>query len=265
MKRVLTLIGLAVAATACSYFTQPAPYQPPGLRDVAVPATGAGLFQRDCAWCHGASGDGTLRGPSLIAGENGPALTDFMLRTGRMPISSPEDAVRRQPPAYSPEEIRKIVDFSSAFAPRGPAIPDVDPVAGDLALGFELYQTNCAACHSTTGIGGTLPRGSASGLIGRSEPAIPGLRASTATEIAEAMRTGPGAMPVFGADAFSQRDVDSIVRYVLYLQRPVNAGGGDLGRIGPVAEGAVSWFAGLGALLWLARRIGTIEKRRGHA
>jgi ubiquinol-cytochrome c reductase cytochrome c subunit len=265
MKRVVTLTALAAAATACSYFTQPAPYDPPGVGDIAVPATGAGLFQRDCAWCHGAGGAGTPRAPALIGGENGPALTDFVLQTGRMPITSPEEAVRRRPPAYSREEIRKIVDFVSGFGARGPAIPDVDAAAGDIALGSALYQTNCAACHSATAIGGTLPQSSAGRIIGRSAPTIPGLRASTATEIAEAMRTGPGAMPVFGADAFSQHDVDSIVRYVLYLQRPDNEGGGDLGRIGPVAEGAVAWFAGLGALLWLARRIGTIEKKDRHA
>ncbi len=264
MRRALTVGALLVVATACSYLTRPEPYHPPGLRTIGAPSTGEGLYQRDCAWCHGDGGIGSPRGPALTLGENGPALTDFMLRTGRMPIESPAETVRRRPPAYTPETIRAIVDYVSSFGAPGPAVPDPDVAGGDLAAGEELYQTNCAACHSTTGIGGTLPRGRAGDLGMRSAPTIPGLHASTATEIAEAMRTGPGAMPVFGPDTFTERDVDSIARYVLYLKDPGNRGGGDLGRVGPVAEGAVAWFAGLGALLLLARRIGTSGNGRGH-
>lgn len=263
MRRALTVAGLLVVATACSYLTRPQPYHPPGLREIGAPVTGQGLFQRDCAWCHGNGGVGTPNGPPLTGGENGPALTDFMLRTGRMPIESPSEIVRRRPPAYSAVTIRAIVDYVSSFGAPGPAVPHPDVSAGDLAHGQELYQTNCAACHSATGIGGTLPRGSG-GVASRSAPTIPGLRASTATEIAEAMRTGPGAMPVFGSDTFTDRDVDSIARYVVYLKDPENGGGGDLGRAGPVAEGAVAWFVGLGALLLLARRIGVSGKEQSH-
>jgi ubiquinol-cytochrome c reductase cytochrome c subunit len=76
-------------------------------------------------------------------------------------------------------------------------------------------------------------------------------------EIAEAMRVGPGTMPVFGETAFTDEEVDAIVRYVVYLQEPEDRGGLAIGRVGPVAEGAVGWIVGLGAMLLLARWIGT--------
>ena len=44
------------------------------------------------------------------------------------------------------EEIVALVEYAGAFG-DGPAIPDVDPAAGDLAAGGELYRLNCAACH----------------------------------------------------------------------------------------------------------------------
>ena len=54
----------------------------------------------------------------------------------------------------------------------GPDITEV-PAAppGGLAHGAELYLANCAACHSSTGIGGTLsaaPKGAEAGVaVGR--------------------------------------------------------------------------------------------------
>jgi ubiquinol-cytochrome c reductase cytochrome c subunit len=85
----------------------------------------------------------------------------------------------------------------------------------------------------------------------------PGLEPSTPIEIAEAMRVGPGTMPVFGEAAFTDDEVDAIVRYVVYLQNPDDRGGLSIGRIGPVAEGAVGWIVGLGAMVVLVRWIGT--------
>ena len=79
------------------------------------------------------------------------------------------------------------------------------------------------------------------------------------------MRTGPPGMPVFGPGAFPDEQVDSIARYVVYLQEIKNPGGLELGRIGPVAEGAVGWLVGLASLLLLTRWIGTsLSSHRAH-
>ncbi|MGH9002465.1 MAG: c-type cytochrome, partial [Acidimicrobiia bacterium] len=87
-SRVALLVTVlpALAAGACSYFEQPEPYRPPASYeppDAEALALGEHLYQRDCSFCHGDAGGGTSNGPDLVTGENGPALTDFMLRTGR--------------------------------------------------------------------------------------------------------------------------------------------------------------------------------------
>ena len=71
------------------------------------------------------------------------------------------------------------------------------------------------------------------------------------------MRTGPGAMPVFGPETLDDVQVASIVRYVGYLRHPDDRGGNPLGHIGPVPEGFVAWIIGLGAMLAAAYWIGT--------
>ena len=70
-------------------------------------------------------------------------------------------------------------------------------------------------------------------------------------------------MPVFGKNTFTDQQVDSIIRYLLYIRTGQNRGGADLGRVGPVAEGAVAWIVGLGALLVLARWIGKSVRQHG--
>jgi ubiquinol-cytochrome c reductase cytochrome c subunit len=66
-------------------------------------------------------------------------------------------------------------------------------------------------------------------------------------------------MPVFGPETLSVEQVNSIVRYVDYLERPDDRGGLGLGYLGPVPEGLVGFF-GL-ALIALTCR--WIERRHG--
>ena len=61
-------------------------------------------------------------------------------------------------------------------------------------------------------------------------------------------------MPRFELD---EQEVNAIARYVRYLQSPDDEGGAPIGRIGPVAEGAVALAVGLAALLLAIRWIGT--------
>lgn len=260
--RALVLLALAFGCAACAPSQDSAnPVSPPGLRDVRAEATGAELYKRDCAWCHGARGDGTQYGPDLVTDANGAAMTHFMLTTGRMPLEFPEQRMDRDTPTYSDEEIGEIVDYVTTFGQPGPEVPELDLRAADIQLGAELYQENCAACHSTSGIGGALASGGETELPeGQVEGAAniaSNLRVASATEIAEAILVGPGTMPVFSYDTFNEHEIDSIVRYVLYLQEPNNRGGAGIGGAGPVAEGAVGWIIGLGLLLVFIRWLGT--------
>jgi ubiquinol-cytochrome c reductase cytochrome c subunit len=249
----------ALAAGACSYFNQPEPYRPPASYapppDAEALAVGQHLYQRDCSFCHGDEGLGTSNGPDLVTDENGPALTDFMLRTGRMPIQDPDERVRPGDTPYDDDEIAALVGYiDEAFDQPGPGIPDVDAAAGSLSEGLDLYQEHCAACHAATGIGGAMLAqrgGETAGIV------IPGLHQANPTLVGEAVRAGPDAMPVFGPGVVNSDGLDSVARYVEYLKDPEDRGGAPIGRIGPVAEGAVGWALGLGSLMLFIRWVGT--------
>ena len=269
MRRGLAPLLLMLATVAgCTYFREEAePYRPPvyygpseaaaiGARAV-IP--GQHLYLRDCAYCHGDDGKGTTQGPDLTVETNGGALTDFVLRTGRMPVAAPPHQMEPGEPVYSEREIADIVAYvTSQFHTPGPGVPHIDLSKGELAVGQQVYQENCAACHSTTGIGGAMllhpdvdePRKTI-GIV------IPDFGNSGPQAVAEAVRTGPGSMPVFGMRAISDHELESLLHYMGYLKDPEDEGGAPIGRVGPVVEGAVGWLVGLGLLVLVIRWIGT--------
>jgi ubiquinol-cytochrome c reductase cytochrome c subunit len=258
----LTALIVSLVVPACAYAGGTTrPYRPPLVQPADDATPGPDLYARDCAWCHGDDGGGTERAPDLVTGTNGPALTHFVLTTGRMPLDYAEQRMARAEPVYNVDEVSAIVDYVARLNQPGPTIPKVDVDSGDIGVGLELYQENCAACHSTTGIGGAMAPSRSDDLPERQaeDPSTiaPDLSSASAVETAEAMLTGPGTMPVFGPDTFDDAQVDSIVRYVLYVQHPDNRGGASIGRVGPVAEGMVGWLVGLGLLLVGIRLLGT--------
>lgn len=206
---------------------------------------GRQLFQVACTTCHGGAGEGVAdRGPSLIG--VGAASADFYLSTGRMPLDRPRAQAERKRVAYPPAQIRQLVAYVSSLGP-GPATPTINAGSGNLADGNRLYANNCAPCHSSAAAGGAL---------GHAVYA-PALNRATSVQVAEAVRIGPGAMPVFGPDTLDDEQVASVVRYVRYLREPDDRGGFGLGHLGPIPEGFVAWVAGLGAMLVAVRWIGT--------
>ena len=264
MAVVATVALAAAIAGACSYFEDPDPYRPPasytGRPTAEALALGQQLYQRDCSFCHGDDGRGTSQGPDLATGENGPALTDFMLRTGRMPIDAPVEQAQAGTSPYDSDEIDALVaNLDDAFDQPGPDIPEIDTAAGDLVEGRAAYQENCAACHATTGIGGAMIAGRDGGTTGIF---IPGFARTSPTEVGEAARTGPGAMPAFSPEIIDHDELDGVARYIEYLKDPDDRGGWSLGRFGPVAEGAVGLVLGVGILVLFVRWVGTTRGQR---
>lgn len=224
---------------------QPPAAQPPGTQAPPEVEAGRQLFLVACTTCHGTEGQGVAdRGPSLVG--VGAASADFYLTSGRMPLDRPRAQAERKRVAYTPAQIRQLVAFVASLGP-GPAIPTIDPADGQLAEGNRLFANNCAPCHSSAGSGGAL---------GHAVYAPP-LHPATATQIAEAVRVGPGSMPVFGPEAITDDQLASIVRYVEYLKDPDDRGGFGLGHLGPIPEGFVAWVFGLGGMLVAVRWIGT--------
>lgn len=240
-RAAIVLAGALLLLTAPAGAGQPSESAEPA-------AKGQELYTTGCSSCHGLDAEGTRRGPSLRGA--GAASVDFYLSTGRMPLktSGARQAVRK-PPAYDRQEIDAIVAYVTSLDDRGPAIPDINVGKADLVEGGTLFRSNCAACHGAAGIGGALAKG-------RKAPA---LRPANPVEIAEAIRIGPGFMPNFGPETFTDEQVENIAAYVEHLDHAEDPGGGSLGRVGPIPEGFVGWLVGLGLLLAAAYWIGERE------
>jgi ubiquinol-cytochrome c reductase cytochrome c subunit len=203
---------------------------------------GRALFVDGCSNCHGLAAHGRQGiAPSLHG--VGAQAADFYLSTGRMPLAAIGDQPVRSKPAYTKAEIRDLVAYVASLG--GPPIPRVDPASGSLSDGERLYADKCAGCHQIVGQGGIV-----TGAV------VPDLQDATATQIGEAVRTGPYAMPRFGRTGLPDSDVDSIARYVLSTRDPEDHGGWGIGHLGPIPEGMVAWFLGLAALVLAIRIIG---------
>jgi ubiquinol-cytochrome c reductase cytochrome c subunit len=240
---VLAALTLSLVAGLHQVVAQPS--------STSAPPAGRGqqIYTGDCAFCHGPTGQGTFQGPDIT--QAGTAAVDFQVSTGRMPKAYP---LHREKPKYTADDIKALVDYTSGFV-TGPAVPSVDLAAADVAHGGELYRLNCAACHQMVASGGVLAY----------DVVVPSLRGSTATQVVEAMRTGPGQMPVFDKTTFSDDDAANIAAYVNELHDPADRGGLSLGHFGPVPEGLVAIVLGLGAMVLITRMLGTRSRPPGSA
>ncbi|MGH9235538.1 MAG: cytochrome bc1 complex diheme cytochrome c subunit [Acidimicrobiales bacterium] len=245
--RLLVALPVVVAALAGSLLPL---VRPAAGQDDELVELGRELYQTGCSSCHGPDGGGVeterdgTRGPSLE--QSGEAAAYYYLSTGRMPLPNSEEQPTRKPPAYDADEIEALVAYVGTLG-DGPRIPRVDVAAGDLAEGGEIFRANCQACHSASGSGGALSYGRAAPRLSDASP----------TEVAAAVRVGPGQMPVFGPETISDDELNGLVRYVEYLDDPDDPGGVPIGRTGPIPEGFVAWLVGMVALLALVAWIGT--------
>jgi ubiquinol-cytochrome c reductase cytochrome c subunit len=214
---------------------------------------GRELFAVGCSSCHGLNAegqiasDGQVLGPSLIG--VGAASVDFQVGTGRMPLAAPSAQAERKPPSYDQEQIDALAEFVASLAPgpERPADEYLDPAAGDVARGGELFRTNCSQCHNTTGQGGAL-------TMGQFAPNLTGVEPR---HIYEAMLTGPQAMPVFNDKTVTPEDKRDIIAFLDNVQNEPDPGGLAIGRVGPVAEGLWAWLVGIGLLIGMATWIVT--------
>ncbi len=219
-------------------------------------ARGQELFAVSCASCHGLNGEGLPNQgiPSLVG--VGAASVDFQMRTGRMPMANKNVQAPPKQNTFTPEEIASIALYVATLG-DGPAIPDESQYnpsglsAAEIAIGGDLFRTNCSACHNFQGSGGALPNGKVA----------PPLIEANPIDIHEAMRTGPGEMPVFAEGAIPDKDVRAMIAYLDQVHAQPSAGL-TLGGLGPVSEGFWAWVAGIGGLVLFAMWITKKAARR---
>ncbi len=219
----------------------------------ALAQLGRALFLENCATCHGTEANGVPASgtagayPDLVG--LGTATIDFWVESGRMPAANPRavEAVRRVP-RLTHDQALAIAAWINSLSPAYPAIPTVHLQGANVSDGATLFALNCAACHTIEGTGDALAFSTFS----------PSMRHVPATQVAEAIRTGPGNMPRFTGN-LSDFQVRDIVKYVTTeIEHPRNPGGFGLGGLGPVAEGFVGLALGVGLLalvgFWVGER-----------
>lgn len=220
---------------------------PDGVAASAPADLGAALYGRDCVYCHGPEGEGSPRGVPIA--DTGEAGAHYALVTGRMPINDPEQEPSRSEPRYTDDEIDALVAHVAAFG-DGPGLPELAWEDADVARGGHLYRLHCGACHSATGIGGALAY----------ERTAPGLLESEPSVVVAAVLAGPGAMPAFGPDGFTDQELAELVAYVDRVQSPEDRGGWAIFRSGRPDEALIALGLALPLLLvaaaWIARRPG---------
>ena len=223
-------LGIALTGLALSGAGSAAAAPPQGLA-----ARGYHLYGQYCISCHGANGRGLPQLAPSLQGV-GALAADFYLRTGYMPLRKTGMQPRRTRVLFSEAQIRALVAYVASLG-NGPPIPRPQPRRGSLSEGMKLFTDHCAGCHQVVAEGGYV-----TGAV------PPPLEESTAVQIAQAVRIGPYVMPRFSQQQISDRELDSIIRYIQYAKHPDDRGGWAIGHLGPVPEGLVTWFIA-GALL----------------
>ncbi len=247
---MLLLAALAVIGTVYALATSSSTARAAGAPHSETQVEeGRALYLEGCSSCHGLNAGGTSVAPNLIG--VGAASVHFQVATGRMPLAAPSVQAERKEPSYDEVEIAALAAYIATLGP-GPAIPtaqELDTTNADLAVGGELFRTNCAQCHNFAGRGGALTEGKWA----------PTLMDASQQEIYEAMLTGPQNMPVFGDGTLSVPEKQDILKYVAHLQDQTQPGGWGLGAFGPVTEGAMLFTLGLalmaGAAVWIGAKV----------
>jgi ubiquinol-cytochrome c reductase cytochrome c subunit len=228
------------------------------LAPSALAVNGEQLYGRYCVMCHGPNGAGTNgrvgggpgrdqtvqqgAGPSLRG--VGAMAAHLYLTTGYMPLKRVGIQPRRSRLLLGPQEIDALIAYVASLG-KGPPVPVVHPERGNLSHGQHIFTAHCAGCHQAVARGGYV-----TGAV------PPALGDATAVQIAEAVRVGPYVMPRFAASQISDRELDSLVRYVLWTHHPDDRGGWAIGRIGPIPEGLVTWFIAMTVLVGVCMAIG---------
>jgi ubiquinol-cytochrome c reductase cytochrome c subunit len=246
-----TTIGQPSAPSVSSALKYASPSNQSGIDYVDLPssfiAPGQALFASNCASCHGAEADGSTGIAPNLQGL-GAGTVDFWVSTGRMPLANTSAQAIRKPPKFDRLQTLEIAAWVQSLTPGvGNKVAIVDTTGADLQAGNSLFTLNCAACHTITGAGDALFEGAYA----------PGLHLATTTQIVEAIRSGPGEMPVFSPGNITDTQARDIAAYVHgVIQHPSNPGGFALGGVGPVGEGFVGLLLGVGALLMVCFWIG---------
>jgi ubiquinol-cytochrome c reductase cytochrome c subunit len=242
---VVVVLALALVGGLYTAFAAPkVKAEDPANQSIAV-KEGRQLYLQGCSTCHGLDNQGGV-GPSLIG--VGAASVVFQVESGRMPLANGSAQAPRKKPKYDRTQIDQLAAYVQSVG-GGPELPAGKLDDGNLALGGDLFRTNCASCHNFAGAGGALTR----------SKYAPDLTPADARVIYAAMLSGPENMPRFSDNTLTPDEKRAITRYVRFITHEnKDPGGAGLGHYGPIPEGLTVFLVGIGLLivvtLWIGAR-----------
>ncbi|MCW2599771.1 MAG: qcrC [Frankiales bacterium] len=242
----VVVLALALVGGLYTAFAAPKPKADTGTNQSIAVKEGRQLYLQGCSTCHGLSNQGGAGGPSLIG--VGASAVVFQVESGRMPLASAAAQAPRKAVKYDRTQIDQLAAYVQSLG-GGPTLPSGPLDDGNLALGGDLFRTNCSSCHNFAGAGGALTRAKYA----------PALKPADARVIWAAMQSGPENMPRFSDNQLTPDEKKAITTYVRFItNQNKDPGGAALGHYGPIPEGLVVFLVGIGVLiivtLWIGAR-----------
>jgi len=202
---------------------------------LAALSDGAVLYQRHCAVCHGAEGNGGVGIPLNLPDFLAVASDDYLRATLR------EGRPGRVMPAFSAFDqgaVDAIIAYMRSWSGQPGPHYSADSLAGRPERGAKLFATHCAACHGDKGQGGagtgvTFSRPRQAPVMA---PALdnPGFQRSVSDAMLKAtlLRGREGTpMPAINALGLAEADADDLVAYLRKLAPDLPAKTPDLDPI----------------------------------
>lgn len=173
---------------------------------------GGQLYAQACAQCHASDGGGAVvpgtdrEAPALAdRPQVTAAYVDLVMRTGRMPpAADPFDNQPREVVFDDEQRLAIVAYVVEEFGVENNLDEVIELPEGDAGAGQNVYATNCAACHGSTGAGGVAGAGAWT----------PAVDTYDAVTIAEAIRVGPFQMPAFGSDQITDEEIADVAAFL---------------------------------------------------
>ena len=242
----VVVLALVMVGGLYTALAAPTPKADDGTTQSYAVSQGRQLYLQGCSTCHGLSNQGGAGGPSLVG--VGASAVIFQVESGRMPLASGAAQAPRKKAKYDLAQTDQLAAYIQSIG-GGPTLPSGSLSDGDLALGGDLFRTNCSSCHNFAGAGGALTR----------SKYAPALNKASERVIMTAMQSGPENMPRFSDNTLTLDEKRAIVKYVRFITNEnKDPGGAALGHYGPIPEGLVIFLVGIGVLilvtLWIGAR-----------
>ena len=183
-----------------------------GVLDSAASANAADMYAKYCALCHGEDREGyaadnapSLKSKSLLASAQGTNFMRYTIQYGRANTAMAgylQD--RGGPMKYI--EIEQLLTWLYQEAGVEESLKlSREPVEGDVELGAQLYEDNCAVCHGAKGEGVSAP------ALGNS------MLLATATDefLKYAIKEGRDGTPMIAyKDQFEESEINALTAFL---------------------------------------------------